>query len=60
MLERRFTCPHCGESNSYVWRQVRLLHDEERINDELEVIEIACTECGKTVAFVDPKIIKRS
>ena len=60
MLENKITCPNCGAINTLVWRQIRLDHADELIRDELEVIEIVCTDCGKTVSMLAPQVIKRT
>lgn len=60
MLENKFTCPNCGAVDTLVWRQVFLEHADTRVRDELEAIEIVCTECGKTVSMLSPRVIKRT
>lgn len=60
MLENRLKCPHCGATNSYVWRHVAIEHAAGEVRDELEVIEVACDECEKTIALLAPKITKRT
>lgn len=58
MLENKITCPNCGAVDTLVWRHVFLEHADIQVRDELEVIEVVCTECEKTVSMLSPRRIK--
>ena len=60
MLKNQFTCPNCDAIDTLVWRHVYFDHADVQVRDELEAIEIVCTECGKTVSMLAPRIIKRT